>query len=70
MRETSPEEPRFEVLPLRAVPSRPLVAVEKSDPRFTASLSHRPLTAGVLEVRLIQREALARLDRGFHCTKS
>ena len=67
MRGMSPEEPRFEILPLRAVPAVPLRDVRQLGPKPTVGLSQQPMTS--------RRPrgppgALARVDQGFHCTKS
>jgi hypothetical protein len=45
MKETSPEKPRFEILPLRAVPAGPRMDMRESDPRPTAGLSHQSMTS-------------------------
>ena len=67
MKETSPEKPRFEIVPPRAVPAGPLRDMRQLGPKPTAGLSHQPMTS--------RRPrgppgAFGKADRGFHCTKS
>jgi hypothetical protein len=43
MKETSPEKPRFEIVPPRAAPAGLLKDVRELGPKPTAGLSHGPM---------------------------